>query len=127
MKKIIRLTESDLIKLVKKVINEQEFDYDMVSSFAGRKRSEGPKTSQIENALIIEDKTDEEVSEVLSDIPSDLMFLSIKDCEFADFNGVDLCSSNLIMLRIIGTPSNFKVQNYDCIENEMDDGFYALK
>jgi hypothetical protein len=29
MKKIVRLTESDLVRLVKKVIKEQEFDMDM--------------------------------------------------------------------------------------------------
>jgi hypothetical protein len=126
MKKIIRLTESDLIKLVNRVIKEQEFDYDMERSFGGRRGETEPEISFDKNLYMIANKNDEEVSEFLSNIPEETKFISIVDCEFADFNGVDLCSTEIYMVRITGTPTNFKSQNYPCLSEEIGEGFYSL-
>jgi|694.fasta_scaffold99688_5 hypothetical protein len=52
MKKIIKLTESDLTRIIKRVIKENEIDENMFSKMFGRNREEEEMTPEmIENAL----------------------------------------------------------------------------
>lgn len=94
MKKIVRLNENDLNRLVKKIIKEDsgvEVRYDN----SGR--------------AIISDGTREDVSKFLSNIPEDRGTITIYDCEYADFSGVDLCKfKNLEILNFKNTPNNFE-------------------
>ena len=62
-KRIVRLTESGLTRLVKRIINEQENDYTLPLNGPGR--------------AFLEGATSNEVYEFLSDLPSDTQFLAL--------------------------------------------------
>ena len=94
MKKITRLTENDLNRLVKKVVQEQSNSFDRTGE-----------------TLIIQNSTREIIEFILSKISEfpDLMFLVFEDCEFADFRNADLCSiQQLRVVSLKNTPSNLE-------------------
>jgi hypothetical protein len=48
--------------------------------------------------------------------------LAIIDCDFADFNGVDLCRfDKLKFVTLTNTENNFEEQNYKCARNKIGD------
>ena len=105
MKKIVRLNENDLNRLVKKIIKEDsglEVRYDDY----GR--------------AIIKNGTREDVSKFLSSIPEDRDMITIHDCEYADFSGLDLCENKFLgMLNFKNTPNNFEEKTSSkCWEKE---------
>jgi hypothetical protein len=78
--------------------------------------------------IMLKNKSSEEVRDFLTNIPKSLVFLSIIDCEYANFNMVDLCNEypNLKFVVLKNTDNNFEEQEYLCIEDNVD-GFYTLK
>ena len=109
MKKTIRLTEADLTKLVKRVIKEQE---------------EEQPNRNYDDLLLIENKSTDEVSEILNELSEGIKFLAILNCEYADVSNIDLCSfPNLIMVNLKGTPNNFEETQGNCY-HDLSHGMY---
>ena len=106
MKKTIRLTESELLRLVKRIVREQVDNQNNSQSLV-----------QLNKA------NSEQVQETLNNLPTSMVFLSLLDCEYADFSNIDICSfPNLIFVNLTGTPNNLR-ENLECSPDEMDDKF----
>lgn len=100
MKKKIRLTEDELVSLVKKVIKEREDELDIDNNEV---------VDVDERGVRLKNASAETVQSVLSEIPEGVYFIKIQNCESADFSGVDICSMlRLVMVTIINTPNNFE-------------------
>ena len=112
MKKTIRLTESDLIKLVKRVIKEQE---------------DVPGIVELNNRMVfLKGAESSVVQRVLNNLPNTIKFIAIVKSENADFSNVDMCSfPELVSLSLIGTPNNF-LDNVSCEIYEIDDSIYEF-
>jgi len=62
----------------------------------------------------------------LENIPEEVRFILIEDCEFADFTGIELCGlSDLMFVRIVHTDSNFEQQSYECAK-DLGGGLYDM-
>ena len=115
-KKIMRLTESELVRLVRKVINEQD-EYGV---------DEPHYTFDAENGyVLLVGGNSRQVRKILRNLPDSLKFLAVRDCDFADFDGIDLCSFNdLKNVNLIGTENNLEEQGYECLDQWDEDGQY---
>jgi uncharacterized protein YkuJ len=106
-KKIMRLTESDLVRLVKKVVNEQN-EYGLDEPHYTFDREGG--------MILLVGGSSRQVRKILKNLPNTLKFLSFRDCDFADFDGIDLCSfPTLKNVNLIDTKNNFEEQGYECL------------
>ena len=70
-----------------------------------------------DDLLNLKNLNSDEVRKSLSNIPTTTKFIRIKDCEFVDFTGINLCGVGLIFVKISNTESNFDEQNYKCAED----------
>lgn len=115
-KKIMRLTESELVRLVIKVIKEQD-EYGV---------DEPHYTFDAENGyVLLVGGNSRQVRKILKNLPHTLKFLALRDCDFADFDGIDLCSFNdLKNVNLIGTENNLEEQGYECLDKWDEDGQY---
>jgi len=105
MKKIVKLTERDLSRLVKRVIKEQENNDGIVEL--------------TEHMILLVGASEETVSKILNRLPKSIMFIAIRDSEYADFSNIDICSyPKLHMINLTGTNNNFEKQGYECINPE---------
>lgn len=116
MKKKIKLTESELVGLVKKIINEQE-----------HRDENGELTFQFNDKFVLlRNLGQKKVQHYLSKLPRTVRFLSILDCDGVDFSEIDLCSfPSLITVNVRGTKNNFE-ETIDCEYHEIMDGLYEL-
>ena len=106
-KKIVRLTESDMIRLVKKVIKEQYDDRDLVIN---------PTYT-----VLIRGKSSRQVKRLISNLKENISFLAILDCEYADFSDINLCEyPRLVGVRLAGTPNNLEETQDNCYEEIME-------
>jgi len=112
-KRILKLTESDLIRLVKKVVKEQDDEME-------RRRQR-----DLEGGMVMLERKDADtVQKVLSNLPQNLKFLAIRDCEGADFTDVDICSlPGLYFVNLRGTPNNFE-EMVDCEYYKVADNMF---
>ena len=78
--------------------------------------------------IALRNKSAKEVRDSLTNIPKSTVLLSIIDCEYADFNMVDLCNDypNIKYVVLKNTDNNFEEQEYQCIEDS-DDGRYIIE
>ena len=107
MKKIVRLTENDLSRIVRRVIKEQEMD--------GENNNDEGVLQITEKMILLDGASEETVSKVLSNLTGNERFIAILRSEYADFSGIDLCSfSELNIVNLKGTENNFEEQDYDC-------------
>jgi hypothetical protein len=115
MAKIVRLTERDLTRLVKRVIKEQPEDID--SEDYG---NHGEKTFQI-----IKNASKKTVDRFLEKLPENVRFIQISDSEYADFSNIDICAfPKLIFVNLKGTENNFDKQDYGCGYEKPFQGMY---
>jgi len=115
-KKIVRLTESDLVRLVKKVVNEQD-EYGVDEPHYTFDRESG--------MVLLVGGNSRQVRKVLRNLPTSLKYLALRDCDFADFEGINLCSfDDLKNVNLIGTENNLEEQGYECLDQWDEDGQY---
>ncbi len=115
-KRIMRLTESDLIRLVKKVVKEQE-EYGLDEPHYQFDKEFG--------LVLLVGANSRQVKKVLRNLPTSLKYLSFRDCDFADFDGFDLCSFPALRnVNLIGTENNLEEQGYECLEKWDERGQY---
>ena len=109
MKRIVKLTENDLTRIVKRVIKEQQFSDD-------------------ENDIRFKNASEKKIRRWLNHnwLTEEVRIISILDSEYADFSNIDLCSfPNLHFVNLTGTPNNFEEQGYECAKH-MKDGLYYI-
>jgi hypothetical protein len=115
-KKIMRLTESDMIRLVKKVIKEQD-EYGVDEPHYTFDREFG--------LVLLVGGNSKQVRKILKNLPNTLKYLALRDCDFADFEGIDLCSfEDLKNVNLLGTENNLEEQGYECLDKWDEDGQY---
>ncbi len=115
-KKIVRLTESDMTRLVKKVVNEQD-EFDVTMSHYQFDKEGG--------IVLLVDGSSRQVKKVLRNLPSSLKWLALRNCDFADFDGIDMCSFNQLRnVNLVGTENNFEEQGYGCLFKWDEKGQY---
>ena len=106
-KRIMKLTESDLVRLVKKVVKEQYDDYDVQIN---------PTYT-----VLIRGKSSKQVQRLISNLKENISFLAILDCEYADFSDINLCEyPRLVSVRLVGTPNNLEETQDNCYEEIME-------
>ena len=122
MKRIVKLTERDLTRLVRRVIKEQQMEL----QFPTPKQRKKPHHEESDRLMLNGDSA-EEVSEKLSELSKNTRFLAILNCEYADFSDIDICSyPELIAVNLKGTDNNFEEQGYECA-NDMGHGLYVIE
>jgi hypothetical protein len=110
MKKIVRLSESDMVRLVKKIVKEEKYDF----------TEKHYEYDTDRGRVFLMGSSSKFVKKVLNNLPPNLTFLAIIDCDFADFDGVDLCYYAMLQaVRLVDTENNFEEQNYECIRGNM--------
>lgn len=114
MKKVLRLTESELIGLVNKVINEKK-------EKKGQQRRE-PRLRREGDNIQLSFGNQSDIDMVMNDIPENIKFLSFTDCDgFVDFSSIDICELPKIMFVYLrGTKNNFE-ELFDCYEKLSND------
>jgi hypothetical protein len=118
MAKIVRLTESDLTRLVKRVIKEQELDREL-----GQPDGEGIITFD-DRFVLLKGASEETINNVLKRLPEELRFLAILESEFADFSNIDVCKfPKLVSINLRGTENNLE-ENIDCEFEEALNSIY---
>jgi len=119
-KKIVRLTESDLVRLVKKVIKEQYDDNDFEFNTKSRNDRGDLEQEHTDSMVLIQGKSSRQVKRVISNLSEKIAFLAILDCEYADFSDVNLCDyPKLVSVRLVGTPNNLEETQDNCYEEIM--------
>jgi hypothetical protein len=115
MKKILRLTESDLVRLVKKVIKEQEEDDRPLNS---------KKFMFDDNVLLLKGASSKTIQHYLSQLPDTIRFITIVNGESADFSDVNICGfDELYLVNLMNTPNNFE-DTVDCDYDKVTDFMY---
>ena len=115
-KKIMRLTESDLVRLVNKVIKEQD-EYGVDEPHYTFDREFG--------LVLLVGGNSKQVRKMLKNLPNTLKYLALRDCDFADFEGIDLCSfDDLKNVNLLGTENNLEEQGYECLDKWDENGQY---
>jgi hypothetical protein len=116
MKNVVRLTESDLVRLVKKVIKEQpENNYNDISDLPENKKN------LTKLMVLLDGANARSIDKVLPKLSQDTRFISFINCEYADFSKVDLCEfPDLVTVFLRNTPNNLEETQGDCFEKLMD-------
>lgn len=108
------MNESVLKRLVKKIINEE--------------KKQKPKFFYNGDSMQIEFADSNYIKEILQQLPKNMMFLGIRNSEFADFSGINLCDyPDLMFVTLKGTKNNLEEQNLDCFESWGDGMFDRIE
>lgn len=107
----------------KPLINEQEDEdgIEVPREYHGDNSLSGKYKGYLKNG----DKN--EVSELLSNLPTDTQFLALIDCEYADFSDINLDDFNdLVFINLESTPNNLLKTNGHSFKHD-DGSFYVTK
>ena len=117
-KKIMRLTESDLVRLVKKVIKEQYDDNDFEFNTEVRDDKGDLEHMHSDWMVALKGKSAKQVQRLLSNLTENIAYLAILDCEYADFSDFNLCDfPKLRFVHLKGTPNNLEETQDECYNN----------
>jgi hypothetical protein len=120
-KRIMRLTESDLVRLVRKVVKEQFDDNDFEFNTKFRDDRGDLKQEHGDSMIFIQGKSSRQVKRVISNLSEKISFIAILDCEYADFSDINLCEyPKLVSVRLVGTPNNLEETQDNCYEEIME-------
>jgi hypothetical protein len=137
MKKIVKLTEADLARIVKRVIREQDDnDMDELEGFVDHLRNNRNQMDVVKSDMTddrffhVEGADRRTANQLLKNFlkvsGGKARFIAFIDCEEVDFSGVDLCQyPDLVFVNLPGTPNNFEETQNDCYE-KVGEG-YAFK
>ena len=137
MKKIVKLTESDLARIVRRVIKEQDDnDMDELEVFVDHLRNNRNQMDVVKSDMTddrffhVEGADRRTANQLLKNFlkvsGGKARFIAFIDCEEVDFSGVDLCQyPELVFVNLPGTPNNFEETQNDCYE-KIGEG-YAFK
>jgi len=126
MKKIVKLTEADLVRIVKLVIREQDDnDIDELEGFVDHLRDNRDQLDVIKSDMRddkffhVEGADRRTVKQLLKNFlkvsRGKARFITFIDCEEVDFSGIDLCQyPDLVFVNLPGTPNNFEETQNDC-------------
>jgi hypothetical protein len=131
MKRIVKLTEDDLARIVRRVIKEQDDDDE---GFIDHLRNNLDQLNVIrsdmrdDTLLHIEGADSRTAKQLLKNylkVSKDkAKFIAILNCEGLDLSGIDFCQyRNLVMVNLKGTPNNFKETQGDCY-HDLSHGMY---
>ena len=141
MKKIVRLTEADLARIVRRVIKEQPNDNDMdeFTLWMNHLSNNRDRLDSIFN-VVKSDVRDERffhiegadriaTTQILKNFlkgNDKISFIAVIDCEYLDCSKIDFCQCpNLEVVNLPGTPNNFEETQGDCYKNG-GDGYYSI-
>ena len=125
-KRIMRLTESDLVRLVKRVIKEQYDDNDFEFNSNIRDDKGDLEHEHSGFKVMLKGKSSKQVQRLLSNLSENLHYLAFHNCEYVDLSNVDLCEyPNLKFVNIQETPNNFEETQDECYD-KFDDGMYIF-
>ena len=137
MKKIVKLTEADLARIVKRVIREQDDnDMDELEGFVDHLRNNRDQMDVVKSDMKddrffhIEGADRRTANQLFKNFlkvsGGKVRFIAFIDCEEVDFSGVDLCQyPELVFVNLPGTPNNFEETQNNCYE-KIGEG-YAFK
>jgi hypothetical protein len=123
-RKIMRLTESDLVRLVKRVVKEQYDDNDFEFNTKIRNDRGDLEHEHNDSMILLKNKSSKQVNRLLSNLSENVKFIAIVNCEYADFSEINLCEySNLMIVNLQGTPNNLTETQDECYESVTDEMF----
>ena len=137
MKKIVKLTEADLARIVRRVIKEQDDnDMDELEGFVDHLRNNRNQMDVVKSDMTddrffhVEGADRRTANQLLKNFlkvsRGRARFIAFIDCEEVDFSGIDLCEyPELVFVNLPGTPNNFEETQNDCYE-KVGEG-YAFK
>jgi hypothetical protein len=117
-KKILRLTERDLTRLVRRVIKEQFTDDDF--EFNTTTKNDRGDLEHIHNDfdVLLHRKSSKQVQRALSNLSENVQYIAFPYCEYADFSNIDLCEyPDLRFVNVQGTPNNFEETQDGCYDD----------
>ena len=125
-KKIVKLTESDLVRLVNKVIVEQFSDDDFEFNTTIRNDEGDLEHMHSDWMIALKGKSAKQVQRLLSNLTEAVTYLAIIDCEYADFSDVDLCEfPKLRFVHLKGTANNLEETQDECY-NDLGPGMFEF-
>ena len=126
MKKIVKLTEADLARIVRRVIKEQDDnDMDELEGFVDHLRNNRNQMDVVKSDMTddrffhVEGADRRTANQLLKNFlkvsRGKARFITFIDCEEVDFSGIDLCQyPDLVFVNLPGTPNNFEETQNDC-------------
>ena len=115
-KRIMKLTESDLVRLVKRVIKEQYDDNDFEFNTKIKDDRGDLDHEHSDTMIMLKGKSAKQVQRALSNLSENLKFLALIDCEYADFSDVNLCDYQNLTVRLKGTENNLEETQDECYD-----------
>ena len=122
--KIVRLTEKDLTRLVRRVIKEQFTDDDFEFNTTIRNDRGDLEHEHNDLMVMLKGKSSKQVQRLFSNLSENVRFIAIIDCEYADFSDVNLCEyPDLRFVNLKETPNNLEETQDGCYD-DMGGGLY---
>ena len=137
MKRIVRLTESDLARIVRRVIKEQQHisddEMDELEGFMDHLQNNRDQLDVVKSDLTddrffhVEGADRRTANQLLKNFlkvsKGKARFIAFIDCEEIDFSNVDFCQyPDLVFVNLSGTPNNFEETQGECYE-KVGDGY----
>lgn len=130
MKKVVRLTETQLTRLIKRVIKEERVERIDDRDVKDRRRNNEEVIAMDRYMLMIYNVKDgnkivEAIKEFLSE--PDGEFIIINECGYVDLSDIDFCEyPQLAAVNLHNTPNNFLETQEECYYEIFENGFSFL-